>query len=76
MWWVGRYSINDSGAENKDDLPPTIQEQDIELAQRTPHHYDGNTELQGDNDEVRRLKTYFMHICTSWSLLIVYYYYE
>ena len=27
MWWVGRYSINDSGAENKDDLPPTIQEQ-------------------------------------------------
>ena len=62
MWWVGRYSINDSGAENKDDLPPTIQEQDIELAQRTPHHYDGNTELQGDNDEVRRLKICLMHL--------------
>ena len=62
MWWVGRYSINDSGAENKDDLPPTIQEQDIELAQRTPHHYDGNTEVKGDNDEVRRFEIYLMHL--------------
>ena len=43
-----------------------LKEQDIELAQRTPHHYDGNTEVQGDNDEVGRLK------CTCWSLLIVY----
>ena len=68
---VGTYSINDSGAENKDDLPPTIQEQDIELAQHT-HHYDGNTEVEGDNDEVRRLEICLRHLCTSWSLLIVY----
>ena len=38
-----------------------LQEQDIELAQHT-HHYDGNTEVEGDNDEVRRLKIYLMHL--------------
>ena len=62
MYVVSGYSIAYSGAENMADLPPTTQEQDIELAQRTPHHYDGNTELQGDNDEVRRLKICLMHL--------------
>ena len=64
-----------SGAENKDDLPPTprrrfwrwsqrfrdnphlqqktgLQEQDTELTQHTPNHYDGNTEVQEDTNEV------------------------
>ena len=34
-----------------------LKEQDIELAQHA-HHYDGNTEVEGDNDEVRRLEIY------------------
>ena len=55
---VGRYSINDSGAENKDNLPPTTKEQDIELAQHTPNHCEGNTDAQGDTNEVRMLYFY------------------
>ena len=51
-----------SGADNPHLMQKTgLQEQDIELAQHT-HHYDGNTEVQGDNDEVRRLKIYLMHL--------------
>ena len=62
-----------SGADNPHLMQKTeLKEQDIELAQHTPHHYDGNTEVQGDNDEVRRLKIYLMLLCSSWSLLIVY----
>ena len=51
-----------SGADKPHLMQKTgLQEQDIELAQHT-HHYDGNTEVQGDNDEVRRLKIYLMHL--------------
>ena len=51
-----------SGADNPHLMQKTgLKEQDIELAQHT-HQYDGNTELQGDNDEVRRLKIYLMHL--------------
>ena len=51
-----------SGADNPHLMQKRgLKEQDIELAQHT-HQYDGNTELQGDNDEVRRLKIYLMHL--------------
>ena len=52
-----------SGADNPQLMQKTgLKEQDKELAQHTPHHYDGNTEVPGDNDEVRRLKIYLMHL--------------
>ena len=44
-----------------------LQEQDIELAKHNPHHNDGKTEVHGDDDEVRRMKIFFMH--KSWSSL-------
>ena len=51
-----------SGADNPNLMQNSgLKEQDIELAQHT-HHYDGNTEVQGDSDEVRRLKIYLMHL--------------
>ena len=55
---VSGYSIAYSGAENKDDLPPITKEQDIELAQHTSHHFEGNTDAQGDTNEVRMLYFY------------------
>ena len=54
---VSGYSIAYSGAKNMDDLPPITKEQDIELAQHTSHHFEGNTDAQGNN-EVRMLYFY------------------
>ena len=57
-----------SGADNPNLKQKTeLQEQDIELAQHTPHHNDGKAEVHGDDDEVRRMKIFFMH--KSWSSL-------
>ena len=56
---VSGYSIAYSGAENMADLPPITKEQDIELAQHTSHHFEGNTDAQGYTNEVRML--YFLH---------------
>ena len=30
-----------------------LQEQDIELTEHTPHHYEGNTRLQSDTEAVK-----------------------
>ena len=58
---VSGYSIAYSGAENMADLPPITKEQDIELAQvaqHTFHHFEGNTDAQGDTNEIRMLYFY------------------
>ena len=56
---VSGYSIAYSGAENMANLPPITKEQDIELAQHTSHHFEGNiTDAQGDTNEVRMLYFY------------------
>ena len=40
------------------DLPPITKEQDIELAQHTSHQFEGNTDAQGDTNEIRMLYFY------------------
>ena len=51
-----------SGADKPHLMQKTgLQEQDIELAKHNPHHNDGKTQVHGDDDEVRRMKIYFMH---------------
>ena len=56
-----------SGADNPHLMQKTeLQEQDIELAQHTPHF------VEGDNDEVRMLEIYLMLLCGQVGNFFVY----